>query len=305
MSTPAKKTHSARHTKPTISISWRDAVDAVTRMRTDHKGARYINRFSTAVAIEHFVFMLAIMVLGLTGFAQTFYSSQLGSGILVLLGGIDSVRQVHHAFAFILGFSTVYHVVNYLNEVVVYRRFGGMWFDKNDWSLLFRLGASPKPVRFGRYTFAEKVSYWVIGACILILGVTGLVQGFPIWAAKIMPGAVIPAARLFHRWEAVLCVVAVLVWHLYDVVFRKFNLSIFTGNMSLKNMEEDHPLELQFLEQAASVIDSKAWPVVIELPQEEPVAASPVETPKTVEPVEGPKDAATESPVETPAKEEK
>jgi cytochrome b subunit of formate dehydrogenase len=251
-------------------------------------------------------------VLGITGFTQTFYNSAAGGQVLVLFGGIDAVRQVHHAFAFVMGFSVVYHVLNYLNEAVVYRRTGGMWFDKTDLSHLFKSGKSAKPARFGRYTFSEKVSYWVIAICILILGLTGLVQAFPLWAARFLPGTVILFARLFHRWEAVMGVVAVLVWHLYDVVFRKLNFSIFTGNMSIKNMEEDHPLELQYLENAASVVHSPAWPVIIDIlpevvsPPVEAEQAHPVESPVVEEQPAGPKqEAPVSAPDQNSVKEDK
>lgn len=301
MSTPSKKNTAPSGSRPlTFRVTLRDAVDAATRLRTDPRGGRYVNRFSVANAIEHFIFLLAFTVLGITGFTQTFYDTFVGGQILVLFGGIDAVRQVHHAFAFVLGFAVIYHVLNYLNEAFVYRRLGGIWFDKTELSQLFKPGKPAKPVRFGRYTFSEKVSYWVIAICILILGFTGLVQAFPIWAVRFLPGTIIPVARLFHQWEAVLGVVTVLVWHLYDVVFRKFNLSIFTGNMSIKNMEEDHPLELQYLEKAASVVHSEAWPVTVEIPPETvlPVAvetAHPVETPEVEEQPAGPKEEASES----------
>ncbi|MEW5941422.1 MAG: hypothetical protein AB1750_17290, partial [Chloroflexota bacterium] len=157
MPTAAKKPVATPRPPLTYRVTLRDAADAVTRLRVDHKGARYVNRFSTAVAIEHFVFMLAVIVLGVTGFAQTYYDSALGSAALVLFGGIDAVRVTHHAFAFILGFTALYHVLRYLNDAIVYRRRGEVWFDKADWARLFRLGAARKPARFGRYTFAEKV----------------------------------------------------------------------------------------------------------------------------------------------------
>jgi cytochrome b subunit of formate dehydrogenase len=294
-----------------VKATRRDAVDAALRLRANHQGERFVTRFSTGVAIEHFVFMLSVFMLGLTGFAQTFYASLLGSGVLVFFGGIDAVREAHHAFAFILGAASLYHVFNFLNGLIVYRRKGGMWFTNTDWSLLFRLGASRKPARFGRYTMPEKVSYWVSAACILFLGLTGIVQGYPIFTSTYLPGAIIPAARLFHRWQAILCVAVVLIWHVYDVVFRKLNLSVFTGHMSLKDMEEDHPLELEYLEKAAALTTNQTWPVTIEFSQEpeEPIEeAVPAETPKVEEPAEGPKEEAAESspkPKQKSAKEEK
>lgn len=308
----ANKTRtSPRRPKPyTFQISWRDAVEAAMRLRTDHKGRRYVNRFSTAAAIEHFVLLLSFVILGITGFAQTFYNTALGSHTLELFGGIDSLRQVHHAFAFILGISVGYHLLNYANDLIVYRHSGGMWFDHADWSLLFRLGRSKKPTEFGRYTFAEKISYWATAFAILTLGASGLAQLFPIWVSEVLPGRAVPAAKLTHFWMAVLLAAVVLVWHAYDVLIRKVNLSILTGNMSIKDMEEDHPLELHYLEAAAGAVNSPDWPLILEIAREDepPIlekkteskpavearreATAPQETPKNTEPVEGQKDEA-------------
>lgn len=311
MTTRLKPQPAPRGPKPyTFQITWRDAVDATMRLRTDHKGRRYVSRFSTATAIEHFVFLLAFAVLAITGFAQTFYDTVLGGQVLVLFGGIDSLRQAHHAFAFILGMAVIYHLLNYANEAVVYRRAGGMWFDGTDWSLLFRFGRSKKPARFGRYTFPEKISYWVMALAILALGVTGLAQTFPILVSEFLPGIVVPISRLTHFWMAVLLAAAVLIWHVYDVLVRKVNLSILTGNMSIKDMEEDHPLELQYLEAAAGALHSPDWPLVLEIAREEDAptaeekveakeeAAAPQEKAEPARPAEGPeKDAASKDSV--------
>jgi cytochrome b subunit of formate dehydrogenase len=292
----------------TYRISWRDAVDAAMRLRTDHRGRRYVNRFTTAKVIEHFVVTISVIALALTGFTQTYYSSAVGSNVLAFFGGIDIVRQVHHIFAFILGFTFIYHLFNYLNDVFVFRRSGRLWFTRDDVLMLLKLGGSRKPIRFDRYTLNEKVSYWLLLMCIMVLGTTGLIQAFPITAIKVLPGTIVPFARIFHHWVSILCVLTVVIWHLYDVVLRKFNLSIFTGNLSIKNMEQDHPLELQYLEKAAAVANNTKWPVKIEIVTEEAPVAEPVKAvpaAKTPEAVEQAARPAEEAKKNKPAEEER
>ena len=307
MSTPAKKTAVPSGPRSTIyKITWREAVDAAMRLRTDHRGRRYVKRFSTAKIIEHFVVTLAFIILGITGFSQTYYASTIGRNVLAFFGGINAVRQVHHAFAFILGFTFIYHLFNYLNDVFVFRRSGKLWFTREEVSMLLKFGGSKRPLKFDRYTPAEKVSYWVLFVCITVLGLTGLIQVYPILAVRILPGTIIPLAQLFHRWEAILGVLTVAIWHLYDVLVRRFNVSVFSGNMSLKHMEEDHPLELQYLEKVAAVANSPKWPVKIEIEREEIVAeaapAVPQETPEAKEQAGRPDEEAN---VNQSAKEER
>ena len=302
MSKPAAKhTAPARPATHTYRISWREAVDAAMRLRTDHRGRRYVNRFTTAKVIEHFVAMLTFTILAITGFTQAYYETTLGKNVLALFGGIAAVRQVHHAFAFILGFIFFYHIFNYLNDVFVYRRAGKMWLTRSELALLLKLGVSKQPLRFDRYTLAEKVSYWVLMICIVTLGLTGIVQAYPIMATRIFPGTIIPLAKIFHHWEAILAVLAVVVWHLYDVAIRRFNVSIFTGNMPIQHMEADHPLELQYLELAAAAAHHTKWPVTIEVQQEAPVteaeagAPVPEETPEVEEQAERPAEEAQQN----------
>jgi len=54
-----------------------------------------------------------------------------------------------------------------------------------------------------------------------------------------------------HFYEAVLATLAILVWHLYFVIFNPdvypMNMAWFTGTISEVEMEEEHPLELEEL----------------------------------------------------------
>ncbi len=59
-----------------------------------------------------------------------------------------------------------------------------------------------------------------------------------------MPGEIIPAAKAAHGGEAILAVLAIIIWHFYHVHLRHFNKSMFTGKMSEKEMAHEHPAEL-------------------------------------------------------------
>ena len=54
----------------------------------------------------------------------------------------------------------------------------------------------------------------------------------------------IPAAKTAHGWEAVLAILAIIIWHMYGVHIKRFNKSMFTGKMSEDVMLHEHPLEL-------------------------------------------------------------
>jgi hypothetical protein len=76
------------------------------------------------------------------------------------------------------------------------------------------------------------------------MAITGFILWNPIASANLLPGEFIPAAKEVHGGEALLAVLAIIVWHMYHVHIRHFNKSMFTGRMTEEEMLEDHPLEL-------------------------------------------------------------
>jgi hypothetical protein len=77
------------------------------------------------------------------------------------------------------------------------------------------------------------VDYWALVIGILIIGMSGVVQLFPLFFTQILPGWVIPVVRAIHRWQSILIVLWVLIWHLYHTVIKK-QLSMFNGVMSME-----------------------------------------------------------------------
>jgi mono/diheme cytochrome c family protein len=96
----------------------------------------------------------------------------------------------------------------------------------------------------GRYSFEEKAEYWALVWGILIMGLTGFMMWNPISTISLLPGEFIPAAKVAHGAEAVLAVLAIIVWHMYAVHLKRFNKSMWTGHLTEEEMLHEHPLEL-------------------------------------------------------------
>jgi formate dehydrogenase subunit gamma len=269
-------------------IYYRDAVEAVKRLRFAPNGNRYVVRFPLGQRVEHFILILSFTTLAITGLAQTYSSVFIGNLILSLFGGIDSSRQIHHVAAFVFGIQSLYHIGKFIDDAFVHRQPGKMlpaWSDVTDaiQMIKFNLGLALRRPRFDRYNFEEKAEYWALVWGTVVMGVTGLIQLFPAQLTMILPaGWVIPVGRVLHRWEAILAVLAILTWHFYHSVIKKLNLSIFNGNMSIEEMQEEHPLELAYLEQASAAIQNRFWPVEIEIPLED---VEDMQTPVQIEEV--------------------
>jgi len=268
-------------------INRREATEAAARFYIIN-GRNYVVRFSLGQRIEHYILLITFSLLGITGLAQTFSNTSIGYFILTTLGGIDSTRVIHHTAAFIFGTLAIYHVAKFLYLFFMGHRIPKMlpeWSDVEQFLQMVKLdlGLSSRHPWFDRYNFEEKVEYWALVWGTIVMGMTGLMQWFPIAATYYLPGGVIPVARAFHKWEAILAVLAVLIWHTYHSVIKKRNTSIFSGLMSIEDMEEEHPQELAYLRAAAAVANNRSWPVMIEIPLEEEKAPEPVSLPPAEE----------------------
>ena len=210
---------------------------------------RTYERFPLARRIEHWTMMLSFTTLAITGLPQRFSSSPLSIAFVGMLGGIENLRTIHHLAAIVMMLGTAWHllVFGYLSYVRRTRLTMLPTFQdaKDAWgALLYNIGRAPSPPQMGRYTFEEKMEYWAFVWGAIIMGATGFMMWNPITTARFLPGEVIPAAKAAHGGEALLAVLAIIVWHMYGVHIKQFNRSMFTGKMTEAEMLHEHPLEL-------------------------------------------------------------
>lgn len=214
----------------------------------ENSETRYL-RFSLAQRIEHWLLFVSFSTLALTGLVQKFASVALAEWTIGLLGGIETVRIIHRIAAVVLMLETVYHIGVIGYKFFVRRARPSMLPTLSDvriaiQSLLYNLGLEKIKPQQGRYDFEEKIEYWAVVWGTVVMAITGFMMWNPIATTRILPGEIVPAAKAAHGGEALLAVLAIIVWHLYHVHIRHFNKSMFTGYLSEKEMLEEHPLEL-------------------------------------------------------------
>jgi cytochrome b subunit of formate dehydrogenase len=246
-------------------VSQREAVEAFKRLHFVRQGQPEVIRFWLGQRIEHLLLLVSFGGLALTGLAQTFDNFVLGRQLLLSLGGLESAQRVHHLFALVLGALSIYHALNILDSVFVRRQISKLLPEKSD-SQFLTLNKLPL---FDRYSFDEKFVYWVVFFSVGILGLTGLSLWFPTWVTLVLPGSYFQYATAIHRWQAIFAVTVLVLLHTYQVLLRKRNFSIFTGRISLEDMQEDHPAELAYLEKVSEQVQTGVLPKTIEFTVEE------------------------------------
>ena len=206
-------------------------------------------RFPLARRIEHWIMMLSFVTLGLTGIPQKFATSSISIAVIQGLGGIEVLRIIHHAAAIVMMLGSVWHLLVMGYSVFVLRDQMSMLPTLQDakdgiQALFYNIGFTKTYPQMGRYTFEEKMEYWAFVWGAAVMTMTGFLMWNPITATKFLPGEFIPAAKAAHGGEAVLAVLAIIIWHMYGVHIKRFNKAMFNGKQTEEEMRHEHPLEL-------------------------------------------------------------
>ena len=210
-------------------------------------------RFTVSDRVEHWMQVVTFTVLAFTGLVQKWPQAGFSETAIKAMGGIETTRIIHRVFATILLLAVVYHVYTVGVKIFVKRSRRTMLPGPGDlkaaWQgLQFNLGIRKEHPEQGHFGWEEKIEYWAIVWGTLVMTATGFMLWNPIATAKYLPGQFIPAAKAAHGGEALLAVLAILVWHFYHVHLRSFNTTIFTGYISREQMAKEHPLELAEIE---------------------------------------------------------
>ncbi len=212
-------------------------------------------RFDLASILLHAAVFVSFSVLVVTGLAERYYQSGWADNVILAMGGFDSTRLIHRIFGVLFTVSYANHLIYIMYGVFVKRSVRPAMLptvkDIRDTAqyLNYALGFAKAPPASGRYDFRQKFEYWgmVFGGTVMIM--TGILLTYPILATRFIPGVVVPASKEFHRNEAMLAFLTIIIWHLYSAHLRPgvfpIDLSIITGKISRKRMEEEHPLELE------------------------------------------------------------
>jgi formate dehydrogenase gamma subunit len=227
---------------------------------------RYYQRFSIYERFEHIVMLLSFTTLAVTGLPQKYPEAGVSQFIVGLLGGIELIRSIHHFAATLLMLGTVYHIVAVGYKIYVKRTQMSMLPGLQDakdalQAFLYNIGIGKTRPQMGRFTFEEKAEYWALVWGTAIMAITGFMMWNPIATAKFLPGEAIPAAKAAHGAEAVLAVLAIIVWHMYAVHLKRFNKAMWTGKLTEEEMLHEHPLELADIK--AGVHSQNPDPVVL------------------------------------------
>jgi cytochrome b subunit of formate dehydrogenase len=220
-----------------------------------HKG-RTVIRMTLSQRIQHFLLLSSFITLAVTGFALKYPDSW----IRFLVGSSENIRRLGHRGAAVVMLALAIYHTGYLiltkDGRKLVKDLFPCWKDVLDVLGNVRYLLLPKAQRpaFARFGYGEKAEYWAVVWGTVIMGLTGLIIWFKMSITEWAPRWVIDVATTIHYYEAILAVLAIIVWHFYHVIFDPdvypMNTAWLTGRMPEHLYQEEHPLDTETLAKA-------------------------------------------------------
>jgi formate dehydrogenase gamma subunit len=223
-------------------LAWRRAALHVRKHQS-----RPVVRMTPNQRLQHATLVVSFLVLVWTGFALKFPDGWLA----LTLGGSEQVRRVtHRVAALVMVAASLYHVI-YAAATREGRRlvldFLPTLQDVRDvmTNLKYLAGLSDQRPRFGRFGYPEKAEYLALAWGTIVMAVTGFMAWFSVATTSFLPRWAVDVAITIHYYEAILASLAILVWHLYFVIFDPevypMNWAWFDGHVSADWYAHEHP----------------------------------------------------------------
>lgn len=233
--------------------------------------ARLYERFNIHQRLQHIMMFTSFIICTVTGLPIKYDYTAWAAVVTSFFGGFDNMFRLHLVGATIMLACSAYHLVYLVVYPLVTKKvsWAAMPNLKDVRDLLenmrYLLGLSQHRPQFDRYSYKEKFDYWAVFWGMAIMGGSGLMMWFPHWATRYFPRWVIDSARFAHSDEAMLAILAIFLWHFFNVHFnpKTFPMSWvwYHGKISEEDLAEEHPLEYARLQQAEQAKGGGAkWP---------------------------------------------
>lgn len=212
---------------------------------------RGIVRFTVVELAQHWVLLITLIVLALTGLALFAHGTWIGRVLMTLEGGIETRGTIHRTAAVVLMLLVAWHFYYVVFTERGHLQLMAMKPTRKDFSdtaklIGFYLGRGEMPA-FGRFTPMQKLQYWGAGIGSLMMIATGLVLWFHTQAMAVVPKWFIDITTIVHGYEGLVLFALLFGWHLYIVHLSPGNFPIQTtflhGRISRQRLWREHRLE--------------------------------------------------------------
>jgi cytochrome b subunit of formate dehydrogenase len=203
--------------------------------------------------VQHALLALSFVVLVVSGFALRYDQGFISRFFFGWEGGFEIRGIVHRVAAVLMIITVIWHVIflftprgrKFLRDMMPVKRDFEFFVHR----ILHNLGLRPRWECIQRFNYVEKAEYWALVWGTVVMVVTGIMLWFDNTIIAYLPKGFLDVALVIHFWEAWLASLAILVWHMYSVVFHPhvypMNPSWITGTMPEEMYKHEHPGHLE------------------------------------------------------------
>jgi cytochrome b subunit of formate dehydrogenase len=212
-------------------------------------------RMSLNERIQHGTLLISFTTLVLTGFALRYPDAWWVVYLRNLSPMMFEVRGIVHRIAGVLLLVVSLYHLYYITFVPRGKRLiRDLLPERKDITdfidlMKYNFGLSQQKPQCKRFSYIEKSEYWALVWGTIIMGATGLILWFDNTFLGLLTKLGWDAAREVHYYEAWLATLAIIVWHLYFVIFNPdvypLNVAFWKGTLTEEEMIHEHPLELE------------------------------------------------------------
>lgn len=214
-------------------------------------------RMTVSERVQHLLMMASFFVLAITGFMLHYPDAWWVKGIRSLSPDVFDLRSLlHRVAAVVMVAACVIHVVYILFTERGRQLFRDMLPRRQDvfdavGAIKYGLGLTKDKPKIGRFGYIEKSEYWALVWGTVVMTATGVIMWMENTFIKLLTKLGWDIARTVHFYEAWLAVLAIIVWHLYFVIFNPdvypMNAAWLTGTLPEDVLAKEHPLEYEKL----------------------------------------------------------
>ncbi|MEW6744397.1 MAG: cytochrome b/b6 domain-containing protein [Planctomycetota bacterium] len=229
-------------------------IDLISQLRNLMSRKPQIRRMSLDEVWQHGFLAVSFIVLVISGFALRFSDSWISRLFFGWEGGFELRGVVHRVAAVVFMLTVIWHILFLLLTRRGKRFWRDMWPRRDDFKevwgrLLHNITGRPEKPPSQRFNYVEKAEYWALVWGTGVMLATGLLLWFDNWFVAFLPKGFLDVALVVHYWEAWLATLAIIVWHLYSVIFSPhvypMNPSWLTGMMPEAMYRREHPGHLE------------------------------------------------------------
>jgi len=174
--------------------------------------------------VQHILLITSFVILVWTGFALKYPDGWWARPLLAWETKRPIRGIVHRVAAVVFMVVAGMHIVSLIVSRRLRQHWEELWPRASDstealMNFLHNLGLRSDRPTLSDHSYIEKAEYWAVAWGAVVMAVTGVMLWANRFTLKWLPKSWLDLATTVHFYEAVLAGLAIVVWHLYSVIF--------------------------------------------------------------------------------------